>query len=143
MEEPHRDVKPHRFRNAVGRALQWLKGPVYDPYAACAEAAWVCCGFCDSTAVCPMSWAPDGEHAWTVQVRCGECGWWAELGLSNAQAAHFDVVLNEQESLIAEAVRRLERERVAHDFEMLIHGLAHDLIGPDDFASPRFRQQTR
>ena len=114
-----------------------------DPSSASAEADDLCCGICGSTALCPMTWAPDGERAWSIQVRCGECGWWAELGLSNAQATHFDVALARQEALIAEAVERLERERIAHEFEMLIHGLAHDLFGPDDFHPPRSWQYTR
>jgi hypothetical protein len=87
-----------------------------------------------------MTWAPDGELAWTIQIRCGGCGSWAELGVSNAQASHLDVVLDRQAALMTEAVERLERERVEHDFQMLIEALHQDLIGPDDFDSPRLRQ---
>jgi uncharacterized Zn finger protein len=73
------------------------------------------CTGCGSSAVCPMVWAPDGPHAWAIEVRCGECGTWAELGLTNAQAAHLDVVLDRQTRLMHAAVERLAHERVAYD----------------------------
>jgi hypothetical protein len=62
---------------------------------------------------------------------------WAELCLSNAQAARFDVVLDEQIALIARAAERLEAERAARDFESLIEAFRLDLIGPGDFAPAR------
>jgi len=84
-----------------------------------------------------MEWAPDGETSWTIETRCGECGTWAELLLSSAQAARFDVVLNEQIALMAGAAERLEAERAARDLESLIEAFRLDLIGPGDFAPVR------
>ena len=90
-----------------------------------------------------MAWAPDGETSWTIEARCGECGTWAELLLSNARAARFDVILDEQIALIARAVERLDAERAARDFESLIEAFRLDLIGPGDFAPARLRQRPR
>jgi hypothetical protein len=84
-----------------------------------------------------MEWAPDGETSWTIETRCGECGTWAELLLSNAQAARFDVLLDEQIALMVRAVQRLEAERAAREFESLIEAFRLDLIGPGDFAPAR------
>jgi hypothetical protein len=61
----------------------------------------------------------------------------AELWLSNAQAARFDVLLDEQIALMVRAVRRLEAERAARELESLIEGFRRDLIGPGDFVAAR------
>jgi hypothetical protein len=57
--------------------------------------------------------------------------------LSNAQAARFDVVLDEQIALIVRAVERLEAGRAAREFESLIEAFRRDLIGPGDFVPAR------
>ena len=135
--------KPRPLRRAIGTVVSWLRGPVYVPSAALRGDEDLRCGQCGSTAVCPMEWAPDGETSWTIEARCGECGTWTELWLSNARAARFDVVMDEQIALIARAVERLDAERAARDFESLIEAFRRDLIGPGDFAPARSQQRPR
>lgn len=134
-----RDRNVVRVALAFASALRRLRGPVLAPAAppAVGGDADLLCTRCRSTALCPMQWAPEGESGWFIEARCGECGAWDELRLSNREAARFDVVLDDQVALIATAVDRLEAERAARDFETLIEALRHDLITPADITGHR------
>jgi hypothetical protein len=58
---------------------------------------------------------------------------WAEVVLSNAQAAALDIVLNRQMAAISAAADRLDAERMADAAEAFAAALRRDLIVAADF----------
>src|SRR5688572_27376663 len=75
------------IRTTLRRLLAALRGPTQPPPRSVIDDNEVLCGACASSFVCPMDWNPDGETGWRIETRCGECGAWEDLWLSNQQAA--------------------------------------------------------
>jgi len=99
-----------------------------------AQPAWEICERCHGAFVCPIDWEPaDAEH-WVITTRCGQCGVWQRLTLTNAQAAGWDMQLDAQVRPIKRAARRLDNERMAAEADAFIAALEHDLIDAGDFA---------
>lgn len=92
------------------------------------------CARCGSDRLCPMSWETDGKEYWAVEARCGDCGIWHSLHLTNAEAAEWDVALDRQMVPIRRAVERLDRERMRREADGFIAALERDLIDAGDFA---------
>jgi hypothetical protein len=84
--------------------------------------------------MCPMDWGTDGDAAWWIEWRCGECGLWAETVVSNDQAARLDCALDRHASALLRAADELELERMATEADAFIAALQRDLIGAADFA---------
>jgi hypothetical protein len=96
--------------------------------------AWLACEMCGGPYVCPIEWEPaDSEH-WHITTRCGQCGVWHELSLTNEQAKVWDVQLDEQMRPILRAAARLDSERMEAEVDAFIAALEHDLIDAADFA---------
>jgi hypothetical protein len=70
--------------------------------------AAVACATCGSSLTCPREWSMAGEHHWLVDFRCGECGAWMAVVLTNAQAARLECLLARQ---VDEIRRAADRER--------------------------------
>ena len=92
------------------------------------------CPECLRPMVCPMEWETDGEEHWLMQLRCGECGDWREVRVTNAEAKTFDLTLDWQTGQIRRALDRIDRERMAAELDVFVGALEHDLIDPADFA---------
>ena len=84
--------------------------------------------------VCPTDWGTAGEEHWWVLSRCGECNVWCEIGITDAQAARLDCVLDRQLNAIHRAAAQLEGERMAAEADAFIDALHRDLIDAADFA---------
>jgi hypothetical protein len=95
--------------------------------------SWLACEECGSRFVCPMDWTPADDSTWWAACRCGECGHWHEVYLSNTQAAEWDVELLRQADEIAYAAARLDRERMKVQTTAFVAALRHDLIDAADF----------
>ena len=91
------------------------------------------CSGCCSDFLCPMEWEPADDEHWRIDARCGACGLWHGLLLTNAQAAAWDVELDRQMRPIRHELRRLDRERMAREAETFIGALRRDLIDAADF----------
>jgi hypothetical protein len=92
------------------------------------------CPECRRPAVCPMEWETDGDEHWLMQLRCGECGDWREVRVTNEQARSYDLALDRQAAEIQRALDRIDRERMETELNMLVRALEHDLIDAADFA---------
>jgi hypothetical protein len=92
------------------------------------------CGRCGGDFLCPMEWEPDGKERWAIEARCGACGTWHSLQLTNAQAAAWELGLDRQTRPIQKALNRLDQERMAREAEGFIAALGRDLIDAGDFA---------
>jgi hypothetical protein len=93
------------------------------------------CPDCRRPFMCPMEWETDGETHWLIQLRCGECGCWREVRLSNEEAADFDLALDRQMWAIRRTLTRLDRERMQLEVDAFVAALEHDLVDAADFAS--------
>jgi hypothetical protein len=84
--------------------------------------------------MCPMAWETDGDDHWLIELRCGECGAWREVRVTNEQARDFDLTLDRQTAQIRRELERIDRERMMAEVDVLVGALEHDLIDPADFA---------
>ena len=121
----------------VARALTRLAGPTWPlapipPQAATGDAATTC-ALCGADHRCPMEWGELDEAHWWVRSRCGDCGTWTEVVISNRQAATLDVVLHRQLDHIRAAADRLDAERMAEQVQAFTDALRRDLILATDF----------
>jgi hypothetical protein len=101
------------------------------------RSAPLACARCGSSALCPTDWRADDPQGWTIDGRCGECGAWQALRLSNAQAARLDVDLDAQRAAIERDADALEMARMRDELETFAEALRRDLVGPDDFGRRR------
>lgn len=92
------------------------------------------CPQCRRSTVCPIAWETDGDEHWLIELRCGECGDWRGLRVTNEQAKAFDVTLDRHTEEIRRALDRIDRERMETELDVLVGALAYDLIDPADFA---------
>jgi len=92
------------------------------------------CPACRRPFMCPIDWETDGADHWLIQLRCGECGVWREARATNEQAKAFDLELDRQVRLIVRALRRIEREKMRAELDVLVTALDRDLIDASDFA---------
>jgi hypothetical protein len=92
------------------------------------------CPDCRQPFVCPMEWETAGEEHWRMQLRCGACGAWREVLVTNDEASEFDLVLDRHCAQILRAVRKLELEEMEADLETFVTALDRDLIDASDFA---------
>jgi hypothetical protein len=79
----------------------------------------------------------DPEHL----ERCAMCAGdfvnpvdWEPVGETNAIAARFDLELDRRLDIVARALERLDRSRMAAEVETMILALRHGLVDPTDFA---------
>ena len=93
-----------------------------------------CCPMCGRGFVCPIDWEPDGEDHWRIDLRCGQCGVGRRVRVTDAEAAAFDLTLDEHTRRIADELARLDRKRMRSELDVFVAALAHDLIDAADFA---------
>jgi len=67
-------------------------------------------------------------------LRCGACDTWREVTVTNDIAARYDLELDRRMDVVARAVERLDRSRMAAEVETMILALRHGLVDPADFA---------
>jgi hypothetical protein len=137
---PRRAYGAHRALRHVASAIGKFAGPVWPlapiAPAACAETP-ITCTLCGGDHVCPMDWGEKDEDHWWVRSRCGDCGVWSEVIVSNAQAAVLDITLSRQLGQILASAERLDAQRMAESAEAFAAALRCDLIVAADFRTPR------
>jgi hypothetical protein len=77
----------------------------------------------------------DGVRA-RVFLTCAECDTSRVLVATTWAVDAYSRRHERQRFQIALTLRRVERERMAADVDLLVEALRHDLIGPDDFTLP-------
>ncbi|HET9740751.1 MAG TPA: zinc ribbon domain-containing protein [Solirubrobacteraceae bacterium] len=65
------------------------------------------CPECGGRLPCPMSREPAGDEHWWVRLRCGDCGAWYEVTISNERARRFDAEFDADMRAIARALEEL------------------------------------
>ena len=103
------------------------------PASARAADLTICRG-CGSGYVIPTDWSEQGDAAWWIRLRCGECESVREVVVSDAMAQRYDERLDQGMNEIARALQRLEREQMARVAEMFATALELDLLDAGDFS---------
>jgi len=98
------------------------------------EVHLVSCAMCGGDYVNPVDWEPAGDTQWWMLLRCGACDTWREVTVSNEVAARFDLELDRRMDVVARALERLDRSRMAAEVETMILALRHGLVDPADFS---------
>jgi transcription elongation factor Elf1 len=93
------------------------------------------CPACESDFVSPIDWAERNKGRWWIRLRCGECGVMRDVIVPDETAQRYDLVLDHAMDVIADALRRLDRQRMAADAEAFATALRLDLLDAADFAT--------
>ena len=120
--------------NATDGAIPVMSGSFSRVLRRRRKPAWLVCEACRGPFVCPIEWQPADEEHWLISTRCGQCGVWQDLCLTNPQAAAWDVKLDAQIRPIERALGRLDSERMTAEVDRFIAALERDLIDAADFA---------
>jgi uncharacterized Zn finger protein len=92
-----------RFRGRPGSRSLWSR---LGGRPRARESAGVACETCGSLLTCPRDWSMAGDAHWLVDFRCGECGAWMMVLLTNAQAARLDCLVARQTASMLRAAER-------------------------------------
>jgi flavoprotein len=93
------------------------------------------CAMCAADYVNPVDWEPVADTHWWMLLRCGACDTWREVTVTNEIAARFDLELDRRMDVVARALEKLDRTRMAAEVETMIQALRHGLVDAADFAS--------
>jgi hypothetical protein len=119
--------------SGLRRFLRRLRGPLL-PFPESGRRSLIICSACGAHVVNPVDWHESGDSAWWVRLRCGACAWTREDVISDEEAHRLERDLAPGLREIAHTVGSLDRERMEREADAFITALAHDLIGPSDFA---------
>jgi hypothetical protein len=91
------------------------------------------CPNCSSDLVQPVEWAPSGEDAWSVLLRCPECEVFQAGVYSQADVDAYDEELDRGEALLHVAYMQLATENMAAEIDAFVGALHAGAILPEDF----------
>jgi hypothetical protein len=93
------------------------------------------CQLCHDDSVVPVE-AEALEHGrWDLRLRCGQCGTYRNVVVSDDVANRYSQDLDRGMAEIGAALQRQDRERMTAEAQVFIAALEHDLIDAADFAN--------
>jgi hypothetical protein len=92
------------------------------------------CPECHAPFVSPLTWSELGDTHWLMALRCGECGHERGVVVGDDVARRYDQDLGRATQIIARALAREDRERLAREADVFAAALRRDLIDAADFA---------
>ena len=72
---------------------------------------------------------------WDLRLRCGQCGTYRDVVVSDDVAKRYESDLQRGMVEIAAALERHDQERMTAEAEVFIAALEHDIIDAEDFGS--------
>ncbi len=93
------------------------------------------CLLCHEDFVVPIEADALDEGRWDLRLRCGQCGTYRDVVVSDDAAKRYDLELNRGMAEIAAALRLQDHERMSAEAQVFIAALEHDLIDGGDFAN--------
>ena len=72
---------------------------------------------------------------WGLRLRCGRCGTYRDVVVSDDVAKRYAVDLQREMEEIAAALERHDHERMTAEAEVFIAALEYDIIDAEDFGS--------
>jgi hypothetical protein len=121
--------EPSSIGSRISRLLRRIRGPVLP-----IGDRMIDCAVCGASVVNPVDWHGSDATHWWVLLRCGACAWSREAIITDEEATRLERDLEPGLQAIADALDRLDRERMLRESECFITALRRDLIGPADFA---------
>jgi len=97
------------------------------------------CQLCSGDSVVPVEAEPVDLGRWEMRLRCGQCGTYRDVIVSDSDAQRYDRELSRGMAEIAAALERQERERMSSEVRVFIAALEHDLIDAGDFTTAEER----
>jgi transcription elongation factor Elf1 len=91
------------------------------------------CPVCNDDSVVPVRIEPLDLGRWDLRLRCGGCGVYQDIVVSDEVAKRYDRDLSRGMDEIAAALEREDDERMVAEAQTFIAALDHDLIDADDF----------
>jgi len=91
------------------------------------------CVVCAARRVSPVDWEDRGRGCWWLRVRCGECGTLRQVVIDDAEAARFEIDLEDAADEIAEALYAFQRECMLAEGRCWTKALELDLLDASDF----------
>jgi uncharacterized Zn finger protein len=91
------------------------------------------CLVCGEDFVSMVRCTKAGSENWWLLLRCGECGTWHDTFARDEAVAALQKAIARGRQTVAEAVDRLELERMRVEVEAFSQALELDLIDADDF----------
>ena len=76
----------------------------------------------------PIEWAEHDETNWWMRLRCGQCGEFREVVVSQEVANRYDRALDRTSEAIVSTLARLDRERMTAEVEAFTTALRLDLF---------------
>jgi transcription elongation factor Elf1 len=93
------------------------------------------CRLCHDDSVVPVAAEALDHGRWDLRLRCGQCGTYRDVVVSDDDANRYSNDLDRGMAVIAAALGQLDHERMAAEARVFIAALEHDLIDGGDFAS--------
>lgn len=91
------------------------------------------CVECNDDMVYPFDWDEHDADTWFVIARCGNCGIFRELYMTNAEVEDWDCWLDDTADEIMRAYKSLMRDNMHGEIERFVKMLELDIIMPEDF----------
>jgi hypothetical protein len=91
------------------------------------------CPLCHDDSVVPVRADPLELGRWDLRLRCGGCGVYQDIVVSDGAAQRYDRDLSRGMGKIAAALKREDDARMAAEAQTFITALDRDLIDADDF----------
>ena len=92
------------------------------------------CAVCHAECVVPVTWETVDEQHWHMVLRCGACGTYRDVTVSDDVARAFERDLDRGASEIRRALQRLDRDHMVVQADAFAIALQRDLIDAADFA---------
>src|SRR5215217_396363 len=93
------------------------------------------CPLCHVDSVVPVEAEALDHSRWDLRLRCGECGTFRDIVVSDDVANRYSQDLDRGMAEIAAALQRQDHERMTAEAKVFIAALEHDLIDAADFTS--------
>jgi hypothetical protein len=94
------------------------------------------CLLCHDDFVVPVRAEALELGRWDLRLRCGQCGTYRDVVVSDGVADRYDRDLQRGMSEITAALRQEDHDRMAAEARVFIAALEHDLIDAVDFDCP-------
>ena len=93
------------------------------------------CPLCHDDSVVPVEAEALDHGRWDLRLRCGQCGTYRDVVVTDDVAKRYDLDLQRGMVEIAAALKRHDHERMTAEANVFIAALQHDIIDAGDSAS--------
>jgi hypothetical protein len=92
------------------------------------------CLVCKHDFVNPVDWEPLDGGRWWMLLRCGECGTWRDVTVTDAVAERYDSELDRRLDVVDGTLQRIDHQRMVGEVETMVVALRNGLVDAGDFS---------